>query len=169
VDLTKILPSSKGEHIPPCEIYVDEEGDWYHRQNKILRKDILHLFYENLHLDQNGVFFIDWKGNQCTLDVADTPFVISRVDRKTLGNSDQEGIFLSLKHFADQEFLDPSTLQVGEDNILYCRIRGGALPARFSRPAYYQMAEWIEEDLQTGDFYLELNGKHYVVEFASHS
>jgi hypothetical protein len=59
--------------------------------------------------------------------------------------------------------LDPATLEVGRDNVLYCRIRGARFSARFSRPAYYQLARFIEEDADGTGFYIELNGTVYPV------
>ena len=161
-NLSDILPPSRGETILPCQIRVDEEGDWYHQGSLIFREDILELFYANLHLSRENGFLIRWRGTQCTLDVADTPFVVTRADRKR-SESGEEGIFLTFKHLRESELLDPSTLCVGRENILYCRIRGGIFTARFSRPAYYQMAEWIGEDAQSGDFYLELGGSRHLI------
>lgn len=166
-DLTKLMPSSEEEAIPPCGIYVDEEGDWYHGGSKIFRENILDLFYENLCMDRNGAFLIQWRGKRCILDTADTPFVISGADRKRLEENGEEKILLSLRHRNQPELLDPSTLWVGKDHVLYCRIREGLFPARFSRPAYYQLAEWIREDSENGGFYLELNGKRYDIRLSS--
>jgi hypothetical protein len=69
-----------------------------------------------------------------------------------------------LRHLQGFETLDPSTLKVGKDNVLYCRIRKGIFPARFSRAAYYRLAQWIEEDAGAGSFYLTLNGNRYTIE-----
>ena len=43
------------------------------------------------------------------------------------------------------ERLDPDTLRVGAGNILYCRVKGSTERARFLRPVYYQLAQFIEE------------------------
>jgi hypothetical protein len=52
---------------------------------------------------------------------------------------------------------------VGRENVLHCRIRDGAFPARFSRPAYYQIAQWIQEDPENGSFFIECDGKRYPI------
>lgn len=154
-------PSKNAEGIYPSDISVDVEGDWFYKGNKIIRDDILELFLNCIRLSSDNRFLIEWNRNLCSLEVADTPFVIARVDRiksdKKEGNIEEE-IVLSLRHLSTKETLDPSTLYVGKENVLYCRIRGGQFPARFSRPAYYQLAEWIQEDPESGDFYLGLNG-----------
>ncbi len=147
----------------PSGISVDPEGDWYYNGAKIIRKDILELFYDHLDYSPEDGFFISWQGRRHLLDAADTPFVITRVDRNGQANGG-ESIILTLKHLQDQEALDPTTLKVGNHNILYCRIRNGRFPARFSRPAYYQLAQWIEADSQTGEFFLELSGERYPIQ-----
>ena len=42
-------------------------------------------------------------------------------------------------------FLDPETLSVGDDGVVYARARGGALDARFSRHAQSQLAPLLVE------------------------
>jgi hypothetical protein len=38
-----------------------------------------------------------------------------------------------------REALDPSTLRVGADHVLYARVKDGRHDARFLRPAYYEL------------------------------
>jgi uncharacterized protein len=151
------------ERILSSGIYVDQEGDWYYQENKITREDILELFLTNLRPVSDGTFVIDWMGHRCTLDVVDTPLIVSRVDRVQPEGEKHEEILIRLKHLPDPEVLDPSTLKVEEGNIPYCSVRNGQFRARFSRPAYYQLTAWIEQDPDTGVFYLELNGRQYPV------
>ena len=155
MDLDTVLGSIEAnETLAPCEIFVDEEGEWLHKGNRIIREDILELFYDNLSLTAEGTYIIEWKDGRCFLEVADTPFVVARVDRTQLPEG--EAILLTLRHLGVSEKLLPETLGVGADNVLYCRVRDGRFPARFSRPAYYQIAEWIEQDPERGRFYIEL-------------
>lgn len=148
-----------GPEALPCGIFVDEEGDWYHQGNKIFRDEVIEFFFENLHVTSDGRFLLEWKNTRCVLDVADTPFVISRVD---LEKTDQgEQVLLSFRHLVRRQPLAPGTLWIGEGNVLYCRVHEAGFRARFSRPAYYQFAAWIEE----GDegFFIGLNGiRHYI-------
>ncbi|MHC1742592.1 MAG: hypothetical protein AB9873_06115 [Syntrophobacteraceae bacterium] len=138
------------------DIRVDEEGDWFHGGTKIVREDIIELFLENLSLGPDGKYEIEWRGSRCLIDAADTPFVVTRVDREEAPDAGAETLRLSLKHLPSRELLAPETLIVGPANILYCRVQDGRFPARFSRPAYYQLAEWIVEDESSGSYFLEL-------------
>ncbi len=142
-------------------IYVDQEGDWYYQKDKITREDILELFLAHLERTPGGPFVIDWRGQRCTLEVADTPFVITRVDRVRSQGGHGEDILIHLKHLPTPEILDPSTLRIGADNVPYCTIRNGQYRARFSRPAYYQLAVWIECDPHTETFFLKLDDTRY--------
>lgn len=154
--------TSRYGRIQASELYVDAEGEWFHRGTRIFREEIIGLFIENLCRDENGAFFIRWNEGLCSLKAADTPLVVARVDRVSPGGG-EEKIQLGLKYCPAPEQLDPSTLCVGKDNVLYCRVRGGSLPARFSRPAYYELARWIEEDPGGGSFYLEIGGARFPI------
>ena len=150
-------------NIQPCEIHVDEEGDWTHKGIRIIRDDIIEIFFENLQLAPDGSYLIRWNQSLCMLDAADTVYVVGRADRVKSEDSMEEQVLLGLKHLSRAEPLDPATLWVGRDNVLYCRVLEGRFPARFSRPAYYQLAEWIREDEDTGGFCLELNGHRFSI------
>lgn len=164
MDLDKIFKGTKSSAgIVSCEIYVDAEGDWYHQGNRITREDILELFYQNLHLTTDGKYLIEWQQNRCLLEVEDTPLVVAAVDRPNSGDAENDQIFLRFRHLPDSEALVPTTLWVGKDNILYCHCRQGQFPARFSRPAYYQLAQWITEDTGSGEFYIAIGNKKYFI------
>ncbi|MGO9311457.1 MAG: hypothetical protein ACLQDI_01855 [Syntrophobacteraceae bacterium] len=68
-----------------------------------------------------------------------------------------------MKNIPGSEVLDLDTLAVGRDNILYCKVLQRRFLARFSRPAYYQLAEFVREDDGGQDFYIELSGKKYPI------
>lgn len=148
---------------PPCLIYVDAEGDWYHKGAKIIRKDILKIFYDNLDLTPSGLFVIRLKNEQCYVEVADTPFVVQQTNMEFASGENSRNFLLTLKNTDEVERLDPSTLWIGKRNILYCLIKNGKFPARFSRPAYYQLANYIEEDAENGTFYLKVNGEKFYI------
>jgi uncharacterized protein len=157
-------PSRKPiQTIPSSGIHVDQEGDWYYHEDKITREDIIELFLAHLELAPGGLFYIDWRGQRCAVEAADTPFVITRVDRVPSKDGHSESILLQLKHLPTPDFLNPSTLWIGADNIPYCTIRNGRYRARFARPAYYQLAAWIEHDPHTETFFLELNDTRYPI------
>ena len=58
---------------------------------------------------------------------------------------------------------DPETLRISSESVLYCTVKNNQFPARFLRPAYYQIAENIAEDEADG-FVLLINNKRYPIQ-----
>jgi hypothetical protein len=147
--------------VADVRISVDREGDWYYGEQRITREDLLASFFDNLTFRDGEGYFIEWHGQHCGIAVTDTPFVISRVDRGPSLSEDDPEIQLRIKHLERLEVLDPATLWVGDDHVLYCRVFEGRFTARFSRPAYYQLARWIEMDETGGGFFIQVRGRRY--------
>ena len=152
------MTQKENNELPPCLILIDKEGHWFHKGAEMIHRDFIRLFYENMELDSEGRYVIDWKGRRCEVDVEDTAFVVRSVvcDRGSPDGNDR--YLLALSDDTREELL-PDTLFVGQDNVLYCKVKNGTFPARFVRPAYYQLARFIEEE--GGTCYLPLNGKKY--------
>lgn len=137
---------------PLCGIFIDREGRWYYRGAEMHRREIVRLFYQSMRLDQDGRYILEWGGERCALEVQDTAYVV-------MGVGEGNGFFLHLSDDGVDE-LDPETLWVGEGNVLYCMVRG-VFPARFTRPAYYQLAAHVEEE--DGAYFLNAAGKRYEI------
>jgi hypothetical protein len=114
--------------------------------------------------EASGLYIVQLGKQRCYLEVEDTPLAITGVlhaeGKKKQG---QEQLLLSIKYMDASEPLDPTTLWVGSENVLYCRVMESGIPARFLRPAYYQLAEFIHEDKEQNRFYLLLGGKHFYI------
>ena len=146
-------------NLPPCLIFIDKEGRWYHKGAEMIHREIIRLFYNNMGLNSRGQYLIDWKGQRCYVEVEDTAFVVRRVVCQDKGIKDgNEKFILSLSDDTEEDLM-PDTLYVGQDNVLYCSIKKRTFPCRFNRAAYYQLAQHIEEE--HGTYYLPLNGKKY--------
>ena len=144
--------------MPPCYILVDREGKWFHKGAEMIRKEIIRFFCDHLEVDSLGRYVIQLGEERCYLDVEDTPFVVQRVQFKESEGS--ERFLLSLSDDT-REVLSPESLFVGGENVLYCKVKEGRFVARFHRPAYYQLAEFVEEE--DGEFYLPLNGLRHLI------
>ena len=152
--------------LPPCEIFIDREGDWYHRGSRMHRSDIVGLLCQHMKRDEStGSYLLQMGKQNCYLEVEDTPLVISRVTQQQEGDeTGGEHLLLSIKHLEPPEILDPTSLWVGKENVLYCKVLEDRFPARFSRPAYYQLAEFIHEDRDLYQFYLLLEEERYYID-----
>ena len=148
--------------IPECDILIDKEGTWYFRGAEMIRREIVNFFYENLKRDDTGRYLIELPGedgDHCYVEVEDTAFVVRAVQ-----NADgAEKIEMTLSDDS-VETLEPATLRVGSDNVLYCTIKKGNFSARFSKAGYYQLAERIEYDENTDAYFLKLNEERYYIQ-----
>ncbi len=139
------------------EIKIDREGIWYYRGAHMFRKDILCIFFNHLKIDERGKYFIQLNEEICYLDVEDTAFVVTSVH-----NTDD--LVLILLSDDSLETLDLNSLRVGKDNIMYCKIKGGQFTARFTRKAYYQLAEMIEADEEEKRFFINSGGRQHFIQ-----
>ena len=149
------------EEIPPCMIYVDKDGKWFHKGAPIIHRDLLALFYESLDVDAQGHYIIKFKDQVCRLDVEDTPYVILATDFVPSPSHGEKDRFLLNLIDDSREDLVPQTLWIGPEHVPYCKIRNGKFKARFSRGAYYQLARHLEQDPESGQYFLGLNHKKY--------
>jgi uncharacterized protein len=145
-----------------CDITIDKDGIWYYRGAHMFRKEILCIFFENLKIDESGKYLIELGDERCYLDVEDTAFVVTAVYKKMQGEDIEDHIYI---HLTDDsvERLDLSSLHVGRENVLYCKVKGAEFTARFSRKSYYQLAEFIEQEKMGNGFFINLNGEKYYI------
>jgi hypothetical protein len=156
--------------IPVCDIRIDKEGIWYFRGAEMFRREIVNFFYENMRLDETGNYLIELQGDsgdRCYVEVEDTAFVVKSVYKKNVSDNGGEGIVLGLSDDTE-EILDPATLKIGEENVLYCIINKSGnnriFKARFSRAGYYQLAEHINYDDVNDAYFIELNDQRYFIQ-----
>ena len=149
--------------LPPCQIFIDNEGYWYHKSAQMIHREIISLFYKNMTRLSDGTYVIEWNGQRCFVDVEDTAFVVWSLTFHENGASGRPGFVMGLSD-ETSEYLNPETLYIGEENVLYCRVKGGSgreFPARFNRASYYQLAEYIEEE--GGEFFITVDGARYFI------
>lgn len=150
-----------GVIIPPCHIRVDREGVWYHKGAEMFRREIVELFYEHLRFDEEiGKYVIEMENDRCFIEVDDTPYVVRAVNRNGSREKGNETIEVVL-NTKECEPLNLSHLRQGKENVFHCTVKEGRFPARFSRPAYYQIAEWIEFDEEKDAYFIRLNGRTF--------
>ena len=148
------------EGIAPCLIHIDKEGRWFHKGVEMVRREFVQAFYQKMELDDAGRYVIFWGGEHCYVDVEDTAFVVKRTTYPREESGKRAGFMVSLSDDTEEELI-PDTLYLGEENVLYCRVKKGAFPARFNRAAYYQLAAHIEEEGE--GFVLPINGKKFKI------
>ncbi len=139
------------------EIYIDKDGIWYFREMEMERQDIVQYFYQYLRRDEEGHYLIEIGDDRCYVDVEDTPYVIRSVTVGISQSVSQLYVRLSLNDGSSERLNISAPLRIGDDHVLYCRVKRGEYEARFSRPAYYQFCEYITYDSRKGQYLLILN------------
>ena len=159
------LPTSEDELLP-CAIFIDREGDWHYQGSRMHRADIVsHLCQHMCRDESSGLYIIQMGKQRCYLEVEDTPLVITGVSHSGQGErSSDVKMLLAIKYLEKAESLDPETLWVGKENVLYCKVMEEQIPARFLRPAYYQIAQFIKEDPEQKGFYLSIGRDRYYID-----
>ena len=141
------------------DIRIDTEGSWFYKDTKMTRQDIVNLFYKHLERDASGRYFIRIGSQRCAVDVDDTAYVVWAL-RWAGADAPEDFAMLSLSD-GSAEKLDPGTLRVGKDHIPYCGVKNGRFEARFSRPAYYALAERLHHDPANDRYFIALNNRKY--------
>ena len=122
------------EGIAPCLIHIDKEGRWFHKGVEMVRREFVRSFYQQMELDDAGRYIIFWGGKHCYVDVVDTAFVVKRLSYLSEESGKRARFMVSLSDDTEEELI-PGTLYLGEENVLYCRVKGGLSPhASIARP-----------------------------------
>jgi len=148
--------------IPSIDIRIDKDGIWYYEGNEMFRKDILSTFFQELDRDAAGRYVIRHNEQTFSIEVEDVPFAVKSVEL----SSDEQGgaAFFNILLTDDSvEKLDPATLRMEKDNVLYCAVKGNRFEARFTRNSYYQFAEYIQYDSEKNMYYIKLNNSIFEI------
>ncbi len=151
LNLSSLIPEGWRGKLPPCLIQVNAQGELSHYGAPLIHPGILELIFQSVHLE-DGVYVLRVGQQACELEVEDTFFVVCRAE--VAGGQ----AFVTLNDGSREE-LDPAGLWIGDGDVLYCRVKSGAFPARFQRQAYYQLAAHIEEEGE--GFALTLGGARH--------
>jgi uncharacterized protein len=142
---------------PTRKISFGKDGWWYANDERIHNRRINILFSQHLRKTPAGTYEIAIGWDKVTVEIDDAPYVVTRVTSDAV-----QGLTLRLND-ESEELLDPTTLSIGQENVLYCWVKSREHTARFSRPAYYQLAAYVQEDTATGAFLLRLDNTTYTI------
>src|SRR5712692_9367971 len=112
------------------KISFRRDGNWYTDDERIDNPRIALLFSRSIKRNPDGSYDLQVAEERAPITVEDTPYVVKAV------NEDGRGGFTIVTNDDEREPLNPTTLEVGRANVLYCRVKGSAFRARFLRTAY---------------------------------
>ena len=119
-------------------IRFGRDGLWYSDDEPIANPRIARLFSQHVVRQPDGSYRIEIDWDKAAIQVEDTPYVVRKLD------AGEAGDFIVELNDETQEPLDLTSLEISGENVLYCRVKGGAERARFLRPAYYQLAPHMQ-------------------------
>lgn len=146
---------------PTRKIHFGKDGWWYANDERIHNQRINTLFSQHLRRTADGTYEIAIGWDKVTVEIEETPYVVTCVS----GDSAQ-GFTLRLND-ESEELLNPASLFIGQENVLYCRVKSGAEPARFLRPAYYQLTAHVQENAASGLFSLQVGTAAFPIRLAT--
>ena len=115
------------------KIRFGRDGRWYSDDEVIPNRAICRLFSQHLRVLPDGRGRLEIGEDKADVIIEDTPWVVTAVE------GDPGRGFTVVLNDETREPLDPATLHVGPENVLYARVKGGRHAARFLRPAYYEL------------------------------
>ncbi len=143
------------------KLEIDKDGRWFQNGAEISHPGIRSQFFQALVKTQDGGYQVRIGREVCSVIVHDAPFVVRTVDVSADGN-------LLLKLSDDTiETLEPGLLWIGEGNVPYVTVKAGAFHARFSRPAYYELAKCLLCDENDGKYYFSTSSGRHEIEVRS--
>ncbi|MGH7906884.1 MAG: DUF1285 domain-containing protein [Candidatus Binataceae bacterium] len=117
------------------------DGNWYNDDARIDNPRIAMLFSRSIHRAPDGGYYLQVAEERAPVVVEDTPFVITMVE-----DDPADGKLTLMLNDGEREPLDPASLEIGAENVLYCRVKSGTFRARFLRSAYYHLSRFFESD-----------------------
>ena len=151
------MPAAGLYSIHTSKLSFRSDGRWYADEEPVTHERLARLFSRYLRRKPMGGYEI-WIDERyhADVDVEDTPYAVVAVV------TDAQGHVSMQLNDGTVEQLDPGSLQVGDGNVLYCRVKHSAERARFLRPAYYELAQRIEE-AAPGRFQLRCGSTTYPI------
>jgi hypothetical protein len=142
------------------KISFRRDGNWYSDEERIDNPRIALLFSQSIKQNPDGSWFLQVAEERASIAVEDTPYVIKSIE------DNRSGGFMLILNDDTREAMDPATLEVGADNVLYARVKNGKYRARFLRPAYYHLSTSFEAD-GVGGFFIQIGGSRFPLKSAS--
>lgn len=151
------MPAAGFYSIHTDKLSFRADGRWYADDEPVVHKKLSNLFSRYLRRKEGGGYEI-WIDDHyhADVEVEDTPYVVVGVD----ADPDDE-LYVDLND-GSTERLATDSLEVGDNDVLYCRVKDGRESARFLRPAYHQLADRIGQT-NDGGFSLRCGGTEHPI------
>ncbi len=143
-------------------IFLDKEGRWFHEGVEITHQRTCRLFARSLFMGSDGLYRLQLGKEHAVVELEDAPYIVRSVTTK-MGDQGIPESYLLLLNDETEEQLDPRTLFIRSDHVMYCRVKEGAHHARFLRSSYYQLCQHIKDESNPPLFWLPWKGERIAI------
>ena len=130
--------------IDDLPIRVTAEGRWLHGDEELHPK-VARLFARYVVPKPDGEYHLELGPQKALLVVSDTAYFVRTLDLKVDSSGNLLAVELLLSD-GELEELDPTTMMMSGDDVLYCKLRreGLDVPCRFSQEQAYSVISLAE-------------------------
>jgi len=139
-------------------ISLDADGRFLHRGEPITHARTLELLRRTFRREPDGRYSVSIGRESAYVAIEAAPYAVLAVEEAPRGIAPR----LRLSD-GSEELLDPATLELGDDGVLRCAVKGDR-PARFTRAGQLALGARLEEDPPgSGSYTLLVNGRRWPV------
>ena len=143
-------------------LFLDKEGRWFHEGVEVTHARTCLLFAKNIRRDPTGRYYVRVGPESAEVVVEDAPYTIRSVTVQETHDGRPQDYILHLND-ETQESLESGSLFVGDENVMYCKVKEGSERARFLRAAYYQICSRLEYDERSDRYWLPCNDRRITI------
>lgn len=143
-------------------LFLDKEGRWFHEGVEITHERTLRLFSRSLVRQPDGSYALKIGDESAPVCVEDTAIVVRSISAR-MDKQEKPAEYVLALSDGGEEALDTSTLEIDENNVMYCRVKNGVEKARLLRPAYYQLCSFLECDEAGQTYWLPWQGRKVIL------
>jgi hypothetical protein len=119
-------------------ICLDAQLRWWHDGEPVEHPRIIEAFNRGLTVSEDGRYKLLLGPDWCFVTVAGPAFAVLAVD---VGEGERLSVRLSDR---TAEWLEPATLSLDAEGVLFAKVKQGRASARFSREAQVQLGAFLE-------------------------
>ena len=144
-------------------LFLDKEGRWFHEGVEITHGRTHLLFSKSIRRDPTGKYYVHVGSESAEVIVEDAPYTIRSVTLQEESDGPPMDYILHLND-ETEERLESGSLVVSDENVMYCRVKGGTERARFLRAAYYQICAKLEYDETDDRYWLPCRDREIIIQ-----
>lgn len=136
--------------VPLERIELDSEGHFWHEGERIADPRISELFHRSIQRTPGGSYLLVVAPFSYPLVVHDVPLWVTQLALEPAQATGQAPRLRVRLSDGSEEDLALDTLRYQPRRGFVCQVKGGTLPARFTRPCYFALAEHVTEEDEPG-------------------